>query len=422
MSFLDFLTPAERQAFISVAHEQTFVRGARIMVEGEPADHVIVILQGWTRITLHMNGVERVIAERGPGQLVGERGALQVNVRSANVIALGPVRVLMMRTPDFASFIDAHPRVLTFIEGQIYDRLTREPARDALVGPSGTFQPQPAGFRAAPVRRLPVEEPRRRLTGENCTILLTDVVGFGALDRNDQDRRIIRLSSQEMMRASLGRVWDECISEDRGDGLLIVVPPHITTAQVIGPLHRELPGELRRHNRTYSEMAHIRLRVAVNVGPVVSDVVGMSGEAIIRTARLIDAPAFKGAMNTSGATLGIIASEFVYETAIRHAAGSIESNGYKLVNVNVKESNIPGWMQLIDLASPESQPGDPLRTPVPQPLRTWGTGTALSPSRRTQGRTQSASRRRAMPGRRAAYARSSTGRCPRSPRGARPGS
>jgi hypothetical protein len=79
-----------------------------------------------------------------------------------------------------------------------------------------------------------------------------------------------------------------------------------------------------------------------------SDVVGMSGEAIIRTARLVDAPAFKDAMKTSGATLGIIASEFVYETTIRHAAGSIEANGYKLVNVNVKESSIPGWMQLID--------------------------------------------------------------------------
>jgi class 3 adenylate cyclase len=367
MNFLDFLTLAERQALISVAYEQKFVRGARIMAEGEPADHVIVILQGWTRITVHVNGVERIIADRGPGQLVGERGALQVNVRSANVIALEPVRMLAMRTEDFASFIEAHPRVLTFIEGQIYDRLTREPARGAPTGLPVGFPPQPAGFRVVPDRHPPaVEEPRRRpLAGENCTVLRTDVVGFGALERDDEDRRIIRVSSQEMMRTSLGRLWGECISEDRGDGLLIVVPPHITTAQVIAPLHRELPSELRRHNRTYSESARIKLRVAVNVGPVTSDVVGMSGEAIIRTARLIDAPAFKDAMKTSGSTLGIIASEFVYETAIRHAAGSIDINGYTLVEVNVKELSIPAWMQLIDPSPPEPQPHDPLRTPVP---------------------------------------------------------
>ena len=86
MNFFDLLTLAERQALASVAYEQAFIRGARIMAEGEPADHVIVIMHGWTQITVHVNGVERVIAERGPGQLVGERGALQVNVRSANVM------------------------------------------------------------------------------------------------------------------------------------------------------------------------------------------------------------------------------------------------------------------------------------------------------------------------------------------------
>jgi class 3 adenylate cyclase len=373
MNFYDFLTLAERQALISMAYEQKFVRGAPIMAEGEPADNVIVILHGWVQITVRVNGVERVIAERGPGELVGERGALQVNVRSANVIALEPVRVLVMRTKDFASFIEAHPRVLDFIQGQIYDSLTREPGRDAPLGSPVGLPPQPAGFHPQPDRRPPAEERRRRLlAGENCTVLLTDVVGFGALERTDEDRLIIRRSMQKMLRVSMGGVWDECISEDRGDGLLVVVPPHITTAHVIAPLHRELPGELRQHNRTYSESARIRLRVAINVGPVVSDGVGMSGEAIIRTARLIDAPAFKGAMKTSGATLGIIASEFVYETAIRHAAGSIEANGYKPVDVNVKESNIPGWMRLIDLAPPESQPGDPLRTPVPRPLMNWG--------------------------------------------------
>jgi hypothetical protein len=30
------------------------------------------------------------------------------------------------------------------------------------------------------------------LSGENCTIMLSDVVGFAASSRNDEDRRIIR--------------------------------------------------------------------------------------------------------------------------------------------------------------------------------------------------------------------------------------
>jgi hypothetical protein len=127
-------------------------------------------------------------------------------------------------------------------------------------------------------------------------------------------------------------------------------------------LHRDLPGELRRHNRTYSDVVHIRLRVAVNVGPVKSDTVGMSGEAIIRVARLIDAPVLKEAMAETGATLGIIASQFVYETAIRHAPESIDIDGYKPVEVDVKETRIPAWMQLSDLSPPQPRLRDPLRT------------------------------------------------------------
>jgi CRP-like cAMP-binding protein len=362
MNFLDSLSPAERRAFSSVAQERTFVRGALIMQEGGPADYVIVILSGWTRITVHDNGSERVIAERGPGQLVGERGALQVNVRSANVIALGTVHALVMKTADFASFIDAHPRVLRLIEGQIYDRLLEEPPPVANAGPSSGFPVDREAFPAQFSRRVLVSGPRRRLlAGENCTVVLTDVAGFGAVDRNDQDRQIIRLSSEQIVRVSLGRVWGECVSEDRGDGLLIVIPPHIPTASVMALLHRELPGKLRRHNRTYSELTRISLRLAINVGPVVSDPLGMSGEAIIRVARLIEAPVLKEAMAETGAALGIIAAEFVYETAIRHAPELIDINGYRRVEVAVKETSVPGWMHLTDTSAPAPRLRDPLR-------------------------------------------------------------
>src|SRR5262249_40626682 len=135
-------------------------------------------------------------------------------------------------------------------------------------------------------------------------------VGFGAPERNDQDRLIIRKASLEMTRRALRSVWEECIAEDQGDGLLIVAPPAITTARIMESLHRELPGELRQHNHTYAEPAHIRLRVAVNVGPVMSDGFGLTGEAIIRTTRLLDAPVLKAAMASASASLGMIVSPF----------------------------------------------------------------------------------------------------------------
>lgn len=354
VNFWDSLNLAERRAFASVAHERTFACGARLMREGEQADHVMLILSGWTRISVQENGGERVIAERGPGQLVGERGALRVNVRSATVIALETVHALVTKTEDFASFVSAHPRVLEVVENQIYDRLTEEPIDYGWNDRPNAFplerghHPSPESL---PLPPSPSPPPPPLLSGENCTVLLTDVVGFGARTRNDLDRMVIRRESLDMIQASLGPLWEKCIYEDRGDGLLIVAPPTIPTTRVMERLHRELPYRLKMHNRTYGEPVHIQLRAAVEVGPVTGDPLGISGEAIISASRLLDCPVLKEGMASTGATLGMIVSTFVYETAIRHAGGWTDPEEYGLVEVNVKESRVHAWIQLIDPAA-----------------------------------------------------------------------
>ncbi|HTR91089.1 MAG TPA: cyclic nucleotide-binding domain-containing protein [Trebonia sp.] len=350
MNFLRALSPAEREAFTAVALEQAFARGSRLMNEGGRADHVMVILDGWTQVTVRHNGSERIVAERGPGQLVGERAALRSHVRSATVTALTEVKVLVMRTDDFASFISAHPRVLDVVENQIYQRLSEDPEGYAQDGWPGGFPLQVGGH--ASISR----QPPRPLTGENCTVLLTDVVGFGALHRSDRDRQIIRLAGLEMMRSSLGTLWEACIPEDRGDGLLIVVPPQVPTAKIIECMHRELPDKLRLHNRTYNEPARFQLRIAANVGPVTSDSLGMSGEAIIRTARLVEAPPVKEAMAATGCGLGIVVSEFVYETTVRQDSDFIDIDEYRQIAVVLKEFKSTAWLRLVDVSPPARDP------------------------------------------------------------------
>jgi hypothetical protein len=181
------------------------------------------------------------------------------------------------------------------------------------------------------------------LNGENCTVVLSDVVGFGARSRTDEDRRIIRETLFRMTHAAMRGIPDVWPWEDRGDGLLMVIPPSIPTAEVIEHLHAGLPAALEEHNRTHPDSARIQLRVAVNVGPVTSDDIGISGEAIIVAARLVEAPPFKEAMDETRANLGIIASTFIYETVVRHHPHMV---GYSQVRVDVKESSILGWLKL----------------------------------------------------------------------------
>lgn len=281
------LEPAERKAFRSVAVSRTYPAGARLIREDDPADYVIVILTG--------------------------RTALHVSVRSASVIALEKVRALVVRTADFIG----------------------RPAHKAAPPP-------------VPVPRWPARQHPQLLDGENCTVILSDVAGFGSRDRTDDDRRMIREALFGMTHEALQSLPDVWSWDDRGDGVLTVIPPSVPTARIIQHLHRELPAILGEYNREHHEAARIQLRMAVNVGPVASDIMGVTGEAIIVTARLVDAPLFKQAMAVTRASLGLIASAFVYEAVIRHAQ---DAAGYAQVQVDVKESSMLAWMRLFGPAA-----------------------------------------------------------------------
>lgn len=330
---------------MSIARKRTFARGSRPMREGDEADYVMVLVTGWIQISAHDHGHEEVITKRGPGQLVGEVGALRVNVRSATVTALEKVCALVMSTEDFAGFLSDHQRVRAIVESQIDDRLTERPYRRG-----GT--------------RSSLSSPQPALTGENCTVILTDVVGFGSHQRTDRDRRIIRAAHLNMLRGPLGHLWDKCISADQGDGLLMVVPPAIPTSTVMERLHLSLPGALRLHNHTHGDSARIQLRVAAYVGPVMNDTVGLTGEALIRASRLLDAPVLRDAMASTGAVLGVIVSMFIHETTIRHAEGWTDPDRYTEVEVRVKESLMPAWMQLFGQAPPRLGSRGPLTATV----------------------------------------------------------
>lgn len=325
VSFWEALTAAQREAFTAVARERTFAAGAALMDEGEQGGHVVVIRRGWAKICVHDKGNERVIAERGPGQLVGERSALRVSIRSASVVALEKISALVMTTSEFADFIAAHQSVLQIVENQVYGRLVEQHAA--------------------------AESMRRRPNGENWTVVLTDVAEFGSNRRSARDRRFIRLAILKMIQAALEDIWPECEWADRGDGIRLVIPPHIATRRVVDCLVDRLPRELKQHNRTYASSIGFQLRAAIAVGPVTTDDMGPDGPVLILAARLLEAAVLKQALCRSGADLGVIVSDFVYETAVQQNSDFIDGDDYRQVHVKVKETRKTAWMRLIGASS-----------------------------------------------------------------------
>lgn len=334
-SFWDALDPAGRQMFVRLAGERIYAPGAALMREGEMADHIVVIRAGWTMVSVHDDAGERVVAHRGPGDLIGEGAALQGNVRSATVVAVETVRALVMRTQDFAAFIGAYPQVSTLIEKLIKERLAEEPAgREADV---------------TPARRHDDAErvgsgPDGAAEG-NSTVVATNLLGFSRLLRSAGDRRVMHAAMVEMTRSALTDVSDECLFQNREDGMLVLIPPSVPTPTIMDGLTRTLSASLRRHNRLYNVCAQIQMRIAVDTGPVERLDPAMTELVLGQAGQLLETPALAQAINRRRANLGMIVSSSIYDSAIRPYGGPV---GYEPVRVEGRPQR--AWMQLIDPA------------------------------------------------------------------------
>lgn len=213
----------------------------------------------------------------------------------------------------------------------------------------------------------------------NCSILFTDVAGFGNPRRLDPDREVVRAALYQILRSSFeasGVPWPDCYYEDRGDGAVIVVPPTISTLRVVDPLIPELAGRLRQYNRRASEVVLIQLRAALHVGPVGKDAEGLTGQAVIGTARIIDAPVVKDRLAEAHADLIFAVSDYVYDHVVRHSAGRVDSGAFEHVEAQVKETRVSAWIHLAGRIEPDSYgnahaagPGSwPSPLPVAPPL------------------------------------------------------
>jgi CRP-like cAMP-binding protein/tetratricopeptide (TPR) repeat protein len=227
-------------------------------------------------------------------------------------------------------------------------------APDARTTPAGNgrIPPGTRGFQTAGEVAGKAASPWLGAPGEplNCSILITDVAGFGNPRRNDADREAVRVAMYEILRSSLEAAsvpWVDCYHEDRGDGVIVVVPPTISTLRVVDPLIPELGARLRQYNRRVSEVVLIQLRAALHVGPVGKDAEGLTGQAVIGTARILDAPVVKDRLADAQADLIFAVSDYVYDHVVRHGAGRVDSAAFEHVQCQVKESRVSAWVHLM---------------------------------------------------------------------------
>lgn len=199
------------------------------------------------------------------------------------------------------------------------------------------------------------------------SVVLADVEGFGAQHRTRGDQGAIRRGLYQALQLAFSRAricWDDCYHEDRGDGVLILVPPQVPKTVLAAGVPGELAAAVRAHNQVHGRNAQMRLRLALHGGEVLHDAYEVTGTAVNLAFRLLDAGALKQALAGSPGVLAVVTSAWFYEEVIRHADRCAPAT-WRRVHVTVKETREDGWISL-----PEA-PTLPIRTqPCPR-CRLW---------------------------------------------------
>lgn len=180
-------------------------------------------------------------------------------------------------------------------------------------------------------------------------IVVVDVADFTHPGRTHVDQLCIRDAMYGALQRALeasGAGMTECEVEDRGDGILVLLPSEFPENRLVVDLPGALAAEVRRHNANSGGSSNFRMRMAVHAGKVHFDEHGVVGDAVNLAFRLIDAPSLKTLLRSSDGLLALVVSESFYDDVVRDTPDAAPSS-YARTRVEVKMTRAIGWMRMV---------------------------------------------------------------------------
>ena len=106
------LRPDEVAGITSFATERSYADEQRIFARGDPGTSLMAVLQGQVRISISSEeGKEVTLGILGRGELFGEIALIDGQGRTADAIAMGACRLLVLDRRDFLPFLERHPQL-----------------------------------------------------------------------------------------------------------------------------------------------------------------------------------------------------------------------------------------------------------------------------------------------------------------------
>ena len=102
------------ETILSQTEIRTFDRGTTIFLQGEPAENVYIVLDGWVKLfRISQSGAEAVVAVFTKGQSFGEAAAFQNEVYPVAAEAVTDCRVMPVRAGLVLGMMKTHPELCT---------------------------------------------------------------------------------------------------------------------------------------------------------------------------------------------------------------------------------------------------------------------------------------------------------------------
>ena len=117
------LSPEDLKHVAEVAHEEWYPQNTDIFHQGDDGRMMFVIVDGSVRVIRTMDGKDQVLAERGPGDFVGEMAIIESAPRSATLHTQSEVRVLAIDDEIFKGILRERPDVSFAVLRSISRRL-----------------------------------------------------------------------------------------------------------------------------------------------------------------------------------------------------------------------------------------------------------------------------------------------------------
>jgi class 3 adenylate cyclase len=182
------------------------------------------------------------------------------------------------------------------------------------------------------------------------TILVFDIEQSNNPMRTNHDRVVIHEAMYAAVRTALKRL--KYYHEDRGDGVLVLVPPTVPKGRLVSNLLARLEAALGMHNAAMERQnasraaaTQVRLRVAVHAGEVTFDGHGVVGAAVDYTFRLAEAAPLKSALATSTGVCALITSRWFFDEVVYHHPEA-RPELFRRIETEVKATPISAYIRV----------------------------------------------------------------------------